>query len=126
MSHGIPQARPAHAPTSHEIPGRVHALVEEWGTTQYSRVALLPNYDHLVAGAVVSFVRSGRIALALDEPAGPPSALRGAVRAFSEHCRKRDFTPRGCRFPGTASGSSWKRASASYPSASSPACRCRS
>ncbi len=93
MSHGIPQARSARTRTSHEIPGRVHALVEEWGTTQYSRVALLPNYDHLVAGAVVSFMRSGRIALALDEPAGPPSALRGAVRAFSEHCRERGLHP---------------------------------
>jgi phosphatidylglycerol lysyltransferase len=93
MSHGIPQARPARTRTSHELPGRVHALVEEWGTTPYSRVALLPNYDHLVAGAVVSFMRSGRIALALDEPAGPPSALRGAVRAFSEHCRERGLHP---------------------------------
>ncbi len=70
--------------------GRARAVLEEWGDSPLSRIALLPGYEYLAAAGgkvVIPFTRSGRFDLALGDPVGPAAHWSRAAREFADRSR---------------------------------------
>jgi phosphatidylglycerol lysyltransferase len=70
-------------------------LVETFGRTSLSRLALLPDklYQFSVGGSVIPYVLQGRVALTLGDPIGPPADAAAIISDFVDHCARNDWVP---------------------------------
>lgn len=70
-------------------------VVEKYGRSSLARFVLLPDklYFFSPGGAVIAYTTKGRVAIALGDPIGPPSAIADAIGAFQAFCRRNDWTP---------------------------------
>ncbi len=65
---------------------RARAIVDEWGSTSLSPMALLPDkaYWFSPGGSLIAYALSGGIAVVLGEPIGPPDDAVEAVAGFTK------------------------------------------
>jgi phosphatidylglycerol lysyltransferase len=84
------------APATEEERARARKVLRRWGHNPICWLGLAPENSFLWSGDASSFVayrRSGRVAMALGDPVGPPTELGVAVSAFIAFCERRDWTP---------------------------------
>jgi phosphatidylglycerol lysyltransferase len=74
---------------------RLQQLLRAWGTNHISHLAVhgAQSYHWVGADACIAFTLSGRTALALGDPIGPPGSIGRAARDFLVYCDRQDWTP---------------------------------
>jgi lysylphosphatidylglycerol synthetase-like protein (DUF2156 family) len=74
---------------------RAHELLRAWGRNHISHLAVhgAASYHWFDVDGCVAFSQSGRTALALGEPIGPPGALKKGLQAFVSYCERQDWIP---------------------------------
>jgi phosphatidylglycerol lysyltransferase len=74
---------------------RARATMRRWAHNPVSWLALSPENRMCWSeeGSLVAHRVSGRVAVALGDPIGPPAQWPAAIEAFSELCERRDWTP---------------------------------
>jgi len=75
---------------------KVNRLIEKYGQAPFDPYALLPDKDYFFTEdgqAVISYVLSGSIAVALANPIGSPAARVRAIGEFALFCRRLDWEP---------------------------------
>ena len=75
---------------------RVARLIDQFGHDPLHSYALMHDKNFFFTAAndaVVAYVLSSRLAVALADPIGPPEAAVRAIREFSDFCRHQDWIP---------------------------------
>lgn len=74
---------------------RVHNLLEKWGRNHISHLAVhgQASYHWLDGEGCVAFTLSGRTALALGDPIGPPELMKPGLEDFASYCERQDWIP---------------------------------
>ena len=88
-----PVAARAAAPAAERA--RARSLAGRWAHNPVSWLALAPGNPFFWFGeeTFLAYRVSGRVAVALADPVGPPAEQETAVDAFIEHCERHDWTP---------------------------------
>jgi phosphatidylglycerol lysyltransferase len=74
---------------------RAEAMVQKYGRTALARVTLFNDKSYFFGPGdmVIAYAVSGRGAMALGDPIGPPELVTATITAFLDFCAKNDWTP---------------------------------
>lgn len=74
---------------------RAHELLKAWGRNHISHLAVhgAASYHWFGSDGCVAFLQSGRTALALGDPIGPPGSLKKGLQDFVSYCERQDWIP---------------------------------
>jgi phosphatidylglycerol lysyltransferase len=74
---------------------RAHEVLRVWGRNHISHLAVhgAESYHWFDQEGCIAFTQTGRTALALGDPIGPPDAVAKGLRAFVAYCERQDWIP---------------------------------
>lgn len=74
---------------------RAHQLLKAWGRNHISHLAVhgAASYHWFDTEGCVAFSQTGRTALALGDPIGPPGSLQKGLQDFVAYCERQDWIP---------------------------------
>ena len=80
---------------SAEERSRADAIVQKYGRTALARAALFDDKSYFFGpgDSVIAYAVSGRGAMVLGDPIGPPEMAAATIAAFLDYCTRNDWTP---------------------------------
>ena len=80
---------------THEERAHAEEIVQKYGRTALARATLFNDKSYYFGpgDTVIAYAVSGRGALALGDPIGPPDHAAATIAAFLDFCEKNDWTP---------------------------------